>query len=62
MGLSVEGLVLAIIIAMLLAIVYSMRIFYLIERRMMNIELHIERMTKSILQKENITEKKIRKR
>ena len=62
MGLNVEGLVLAIIVALLLAIIYSLRIFYLIERRIMSIEGHIEKMTQKILEEEKIIEKKIRKR
>ena len=62
MGLNVEGLVLAIIVALLLAIIYSLRIFYLIERRIMSIEGHIEKMTKKILEEEKIIERKIKKR
>ncbi len=63
-GLSMEGVILAIIIGTLAAIVYSLRILVLLERRMGRIDLNIERLARKIL-KEELTieaeEKKIEK-
>ena len=63
-GLGMEGVILAIIIGTLAAIVYSLRILVLLERRMGRIDLNIERLARQIL-KEEITieaeEKKIEK-
>lgn len=54
--------ILAIIIGTLAAIVYSLRILILMERRMGNIEKHIEGLTKKILQEEYKIEKKLSRR
>ena len=52
MVLSVETLTLAVIIGTLMAIVYSLRILVLLERRMAKMDLNIERVTKKILMEE----------
>ena len=51
--------ILAIIIGTLAAIVYSLRILILLERRIGNIEMHIEGVTQKILKEEYKIEKKI---
>lgn len=53
------AVILAIIIGTLAAIVYSLRILILMERRMGNIENHIEGITKRILKEEYKIEKKL---
>lgn len=50
-------LVLAIIIATLAAIVYSLRILVLMERRIARIDAHIETLVKSVLKEEFKIEK-----
>ena len=51
---------LAIIIGTLAAIVYSLRILVLMERRMARIEKHIEGVTSKILAEERLIEKKLK--
>ena len=53
---------LAIIIGTLAAIVYSLRVLVLLERRMARIELHIEKLVKRVLKEEMIIEKKLSRR
>ena len=53
------AVILAIIIGTLAAIVYSLRILILMERRMGNIEKHIEGLTEKVLQEEYKIEKKL---
>jgi hypothetical protein len=52
MALNIEGIILSIIIGTLAAIVYSLRILVLMERRMTRIEGHIESMASKILKEE----------
>lgn len=47
-----ESVILAIIIGTLAAIVYSLRVLILLERRIARIDTHIELMTKSVLKDE----------
>lgn len=56
------AVILAIIIGTLAAIVYSLRILILMERRMGNIEKHIEGITERILKEEYKIEKKLSRR
>ena len=56
------SVILAIIIGTLAAIVYSLRILILMERRMGNIEKHIEGITERILKEEYKIEKKLSRR
>ena len=56
------GVILAIIIGTLAAIVYSLRILILMERRMGNIEKHIEGITERILKEEYKIEKKLNRK
>lgn len=55
------GVILAIIIATLAAIVYSLRVLILLERRIARIDTHIEVMAKSILKDEEEIEDMIKK-
>jgi len=52
MGLGVEGVTLAIIVGTLFAIVFSLRILVIMERRVARMEMHIERLATAILQEE----------
>ena len=54
--LSLEGVILAIIIGTLAAIVYSLRILVLLERRIARMDMHIEKITKRVLREEEIIE------
>jgi len=62
MALNVEGIILSIIIGTLAAIVYSLRVLLLMERRIGRIESHIENIAARILKEEVSIEKKIKKR
>ncbi|MBN1385600.1 hypothetical protein JW968_01325 [Candidatus Woesearchaeota archaeon] len=57
MALSVEGLTLSIIIGTLAAIVYSLRILVLLERRIARMDLNIERITRRIAAEELVIER-----
>jgi len=57
MALSIEQVILAIIIGTLLAIVYSLRVLIIIEKRMASVEGNIQRMTSKVLQEETRIEK-----
>ena len=52
MALNLEGIILSIIIGTLAAIVYSLRILVLMERRMSRIENHVESIAAKILKEE----------
>ncbi|PIN87256.1 hypothetical protein COV19_00620 [Candidatus Woesearchaeota archaeon CG10_big_fil_rev_8_21_14_0_10_44_13] len=56
MALGLEGVILAIIIGTLAAIVYSLRILVLLEKRISRIDFHIEKLVKSILKEETTIE------
>ena len=62
-GLELAEVILAVIIGTLLAIVYSLRVLILLERRVANMEMNIQRMTKKIIEHEGIgsTKKRTRK-
>ncbi len=69
MPLGFEGVALSIILATLAAIVYSLRVLVVLERRIARIDLNMERMTEKILREEariekalHITPKKATKR
>jgi hypothetical protein len=53
---------LAVIVGTLAAIVYSMRILVLMERRVARIDSHIDKLVHRVLREENIIERKIRRR
>ena len=52
MALNIEGIILSIIIGTLAAIVYSLRVLVLMERRVSRIEGHIESISSKILREE----------
>jgi len=54
MSLSFEGITLAIILAVLAGIVYSMRTLVILERKLSRIDLNIERMTEKIILEEDL--------
>jgi len=60
-GLTIDGVILAIIIGTLAAIVYSLRILVLLERRIGRIDLNIERMASRIFKEEVKIEKMVGK-
>ncbi len=60
-GLELTEIILAVIIGTLLAIVYSLRVLILMERRMASVEMNIERMTRKVLNEEKVIEKLVKK-
>ncbi len=57
MSLTMSQLTLCVILGTLAAIVYSLRILVLMERRVANVEVHIERLVNSVLREELKIEK-----
>ena len=57
MALGLEGIILAIILATLAAIVYSLRVLVILERRIARIDLNVERVAERILFEEHRIEK-----
>lgn len=57
MALGLQELILAVIIGTLAAIVYSLRVLILLERRVAGMEQNIERMTGRVLAEEKVIEK-----
>ena len=62
MTFGVQEITLAIIIGTLAAIVYSLRILVLMERRIARIEMHIERVVDKIVKEEITIERSMKKR
>ena len=52
-GLDLAGVILAVILGTLAAIVFSLRVLYLVERRIASMELNIQRMTAKVLKEES---------
>ena len=61
-GLSLAEVILAVIIGTLAAIVYSLRVLILLERRVAGMELNIQRMTNRVLKEESVIEKALSKK
>jgi len=61
MPLDILPLTLAVIIGTLAAIVYSLRVLVLMDRRIARIEAHIEHVVDKIAKEEIVIEKEIRK-
>ncbi len=61
MAMGLEGFILAIIIGTLAAIVYSLRILVLLERRIARIDTHIESLVNVLLKEEHTIEREERK-
>jgi len=62
MVLGIQEITLAIIVGTLAAIVYSLRILVLMERRIARIEMHIENAVGKVMKEEVRIEKKLKKR
>ncbi len=62
MVLGVQEVTLAIIVGTLAAIVYSLRILVLMERRISRIEMHIENVIGKIMKEELKIEKRLKKK
>ncbi len=62
MVLGVQEVTLAIIVGTLAAIVYSLRVLVLMERRIARIEMHIEHVVGKVMREELSIEKSIKRR
>ena len=62
MALGIQEITLAIIIGTLAAIVYSLRVLVLMERRIARIEMHTERVVDKLMKEELKIEKAVRRR
>lgn len=60
--LTTTGLLTAIVLGVVLAIAYALRYVVIMERRIANIELHIEKLTKAILREEKTIRSSIKRR
>jgi predicted Holliday junction resolvase-like endonuclease len=56
-GLELAEVILAVIIGTLAAIVYSLRVLIMLERRVANMESNIQKMTRKVLKEEAVIEK-----
>jgi len=54
--------ILSIIIGILFAIVYSLRVLVLMERRVARVEMHIERMAEKIIKEEVVIESSLKRK
>ncbi len=61
-GLELAEVILAVIIGTLAAIVYSLRVLILLERRVASMELNIQKLTQKVLKEEILIERKIGKK
>ncbi len=61
-ALELAEVILAVIIGTLAAIVYSLRILILLERRVASMEANIQKLTTKVLKEEIVIEKALRKR
>ncbi len=61
-GLELAEVILAVIIGTLAAIVYSLRILILVERRVASMEENIQKMTQKVLNEEIAIERALKKR
>jgi len=62
LALGVQEVTLAIIVGALGAIVYSLRVLVLMERRIARIELHIENVVNKVMKEETAIERSLKKR
>jgi hypothetical protein len=62
MALTIEQLILSVIIGTLAAIVYSLRVLVLMERRVARMELHLEKLVQGVLKEEHVIEKSMKKK
>jgi hypothetical protein len=62
MPLDMMELTLAVVVGTLAAIVYSLRVLVLMERRVARMELHLEKLVQSVLKEELVIEKSLKKK
>jgi len=60
--LGLSEVILAVIIGTLAAIVYSLRVLILLERRVASMEQNIHKMTAKVLKEENVIERVMRRK
>jgi len=60
-NLEITQLILAVIVGTLAAIVYSLRVLLMLERRVAVMELNIQRMTRKVLREQSLIVKKLNK-
>jgi len=61
-GLSLAEVILAVIIGTLAAIVYSLRVLIMLERRVAGMEFNIQKLVSKVLKEEAVIEKAIKQR
>ncbi|MEK6900600.1 MAG: hypothetical protein AABX05_05735 [Nanoarchaeota archaeon] len=61
-GLEIQQVILAVIIGTLLAIVYSLRVLILVERRVASMEMNIQKLTSKVLKEELVIEKALKRK
>lgn len=61
-GLELAEVILAVIVGTLAAIVYSLRVLILVERRVASMEMNIQKMTERVLKEEKTIERIMGKR
>ena len=61
-GLELAEVILAVIIGTLAAIVYSLRVLIMLERRVASMEMNIQKMTTRVFKEERVIEKLVGKR
>ena len=61
-GLELAEVILAVIIGTLAAVVYSLRVLILLERRVASMEMNIQKMAGKIIKEEVLIEKALKKR
>ncbi|MEK6938635.1 MAG: hypothetical protein AABX04_06325 [Nanoarchaeota archaeon] len=61
-GLEMAEVILAVIVGTLAAIVYSLRVLILLERRVASMEENIQKLTSKVLKEENAIERAIMKK
>ncbi|HLD72794.1 MAG TPA: hypothetical protein VJA23_04360 [Candidatus Nanoarchaeia archaeon] len=61
-GLELAEVILAVIIGTLAAIVYSLRVLILVERRVAGMEMNIQKLTQKVLKEEGVIERAIKRK
>ena len=61
-GLDLAEVILAVIIGTLAAIVYSLRVLILVERRVASMEANIQRLTARVLKEETLIERAVKRK
>ncbi len=61
-GLELAEVILAVIIGTLAAIVYSLRVLILVERRVAGMEMNIQKLTQKVLKEEGVIERVMKRK